>query len=141
MHTCSHVHTQTSSKKADPSKKKSYFKTLGFFQARKQIIPRPDPFLWLPKRERKSCLNFIWIHLSLKICQSNLRWGWKLRYFSLLLTSLFIFLSVGFEKGKNYCWAVIIDALFHHFVQCLLLHAEAQESQLLSQLHFSIVRE
>lgn len=31
-HTRTHMHIQTSSKKADPSKKKSYFKTLGFFR-------------------------------------------------------------------------------------------------------------
>lgn len=93
-HTLTHMHIETSSKKADPSKKKPYFKTL-VFQARKLIIPRPDPFLWLPKRKRKSSLNFVWIHLSPKICQSNLRWGWKRKYFSLLPDSLFTFLSVG----------------------------------------------
>lgn len=54
-----HMHTQTSSKKPDPSKKEILFSKHRVFQARKLIIPRPDPFFVAAKKEKlfKFCMD------------------------------------------------------------------------------------
>lgn len=122
MHACAHTHMHTHLPRKLIFQKRNLFLNTWVFQARKLIIPRPDPFLQLPKKKRESYLNFVWIHLSLKIFQRNLRWGWKLMYLSLLLDSFFIFLFVG-KKVKNYSWAINTDVLCCHFVRCLLCFA------------------
>lgn len=111
-----HTHTHsTLPKKLILQKRNLILKHLGF-QAKKLIIPRPDPLLKLPKKKGKSYLNFVWIHLSLKICQSNLWWGWKQRYLSLLLDSLLYF----YLLRKAYKAFLVNEALCCHSVWDLL---------------------